>query len=638
MSKTHTLLLSALLSSVLWFWLWPQEQTSPHRQQAAAPNPVATQSVSAESPAHPAQATTAKATPVCQQVLPDQDWFKTPEREAIRQYLYERLQQGDSPEQLLLMLRDRPTQDKALSQRQAELQLDLQEMLIRYEESQLPRVPIGPYLDFFNLLRQKEPAEKIVLLRSAPEVNLLFEEERKGGRLTTVQPKTFLLTQAQRIGQFEQAIIGLHFHPRDYHDFLAGENILTMPQFKLLLQQTDDLNARIGLRNLADQAVYFLRPDLLTLLASYQILPSSKDGLYSAMDIAFSSPWRQQGWSYQQRRAQQQATIQYLQQLGYPLHAELKTTKNNRHYLQVHALQEPGFISYDEDLINLAKAQQLLPLQSLPAPELLRALLKQYQQLDQQQQQIKTACQAEHDAEQTAQGLWSESEVINQLDQLTQQHSAGELPQLLHQKDPALLAFYWQQQDTGLATSYGDVPSTEAEFVKAIENSPGPKQAADLLLVLSMQPQWAKHWPNGLAVSQLENMLTYEGTKHWQVMQQNGFDLGIIDTSGRNLYPQAFADSAEAVSLLINAKVPLQQNPLGPDALDLALDASYLQQKLHPALFYILQETERLRPSHLSRLKRLQQYRPALFQQLQTQFKLPDLTAMTPNPMLSLEP
>ena len=90
--------------------------------------------------------------------------------------------------------------------------------------------------------------------------------------------------------------------------------------------------------------------------------------------------------------------------------------------------------------------------------------------------------------------------------------------------------------------------------------------------------------------------------------------------------------------MLINAKVPLQQNPLGPDALDLVLDASYLQQRLHPALFYILQETERLEPSHLARLKRLQQYRPALFQQLQSQFSLPELTSINANPMLSLEP
>lgn len=637
MSKTRTLLLGVVIcSGILLFWLKPPEPTSAHRQQTAAANPVAIQSVSAESPAPRAQTTAAKATPVCQQVLSDQDWYKTPEREAIRQYLFDRLQQSDSPEELLLMLRDRPTQDKALSQRQAELQLDLEEMLIRYEESQLPRVPIGQYLDFFNLLRQKEPAEKIVLLRSAPEVNLLFQEERKGGRLTTVKPKTFLLSQAQRNGQFEEAIIGLRFHPRDYQDFLAGEKILTLPQLKLLLQQTDDLNARIGLRNLADQAVYFLRPDLLTLLASYQILPSRKDGLYSAMDIAFSSPWRQKGWSNQQRRAQQQATIQYLQQLGYPLHAVLKTTKNNRHYLQVHALQDSGFISYDEDLISLAKAQQLLPLQSLPAPEPLRALLKQYQQLNQQQQQIKTACQAEQDAELTAQGLWTEQEMINQLDELTQQHNVGELPQLLQQQDPALLAFYWQQQDTELLNSYGEVPRSEAEFVKAITDNPAPEQAAELLLPLSMHPEWAKHWPNGLAVSQLEHFVMYES--YLQQLQQNGFDLGITDSRGRNLYPLAFADSAEAVSLLINAKVPLQQNPLGPDALDLALDASYLQQKLHPALFYILQETERLRPSHLSRLKRLQQYRPALFQQMQAQFKLPDLTAVTPNPMLSLEP
>lgn len=389
--------------------------------------------------------------------------------------------------------------------------------------------------------------------------------------------------------------------------------------------------------NLADMAVYHFRDDLLPLLARYQILPSRNDGLFSAMDIAFSSTWSRKDWTEKERKQHQQGTIAFLQQLGYPLHGELQTAKNGRPFLQVFGINE-RYISYDEDLITLAKAQQLLPLQSLSAPEPLLDLLKQYQQLDLEQQQIKAACQAEQDAELTAQGLWTENLLLEQLDTLTQQHSVGELPQQLQQLDPALLAFYWQQQDTEPATSYGDIPSTEAEFVKAIADSPNPAQAADLLLVLSMQPQWAKYWPNGLAVSRLENMQTYEGTKHWQVMQQNGFDLGITDMKGRNLYPLAFADSAEAVSLLINAKVPLQQNPLGPDALDLALDASYLQQQLHPALFYILQETERLRSSHLSRLKRLQQYRPALFQQLQAQFQLPDLNSITPNPMLSLEP
>ena len=634
MSKTHTLLLSALLSSVLWFWLWPQEQTPPHRQQTAAANPVATQSVSAESPAPPAQATTAKATPVCQQVLSDQDWFKTPEREAIRQYLYERLQQGDSPEQLLLMLRDRPTQDKALSQRQAELQYELLDALSRYEGSLVKHVfQQKAYSDFFDGVKRIPPAEKIDYLRSAPEIELVYLEP--SGRLDNFQPKTILLMMALRQQQFGKALTGLRFLPRDYSG-LVGE-LFNAQQLEQLLQQTDDLHSRHNLLNLADLAVYHFRDDLLPVLARYQILPSRQDGLFSAIDIAFSSSWSRKDWSDHELKQHQQATIEFLQHLGYPLHGELNTAKNGRAFLQVSALGEARFISYDEDLINLAKAQQLLPLQNLPAPEPLRALLKQYQQLDQQQQQIKTACQAAQDAEQTAQGLWSESEVINQLDQLTQQHSAGELPQLLQQLDPGLLAFYWQQQETGLATSYGDVPSTEAEFVKAIADNPDLEQAADLLLVLSMQPQWAKHWPNGLAVSTLENMLTYEGTKHWQVMQQNGFDLGITDSKGRNLYPQAFADSAEAVSLLINAKVPLQQNPLGPDALDLALDASYLQQQLHPALFYILQETESLEPSHLARLKRLQQYRPALFQQIQAQFTLPDLTSISANPLLSLQ-
>ena len=568
-------------------------------------------------------------------MLPDQDWFKTPQREAIRQYLYDRLQQGDSPEQLLLMLRDRPSPDKALSQRQAELQYELLDALSRYEGSLIKHVfQQKAYSDFFDGLTRIAPAAKIDYLRSAPEIELTYLAP--SGRLDNFQPKTRMLTMALHQQKFDKALAGLRFLPRDY-SFLFSQP-LNVQQLERLLLQTDDLQSRHNLLNLADMAVYHFRDDLLPLLARYQILPSRKDGLFSAMDIAFSSTWRHKGWDDNQRRQRQQATIQFLQNLGYPLHGELKTAKNGRAFLQVSALGEPRFISYDEDLIILAKAQQLLPLQSLPAPEPLRALLQQYQQLDQQQQQIKAACQAEQNAELSTQGLWSEHEVLFQLDKLTQQHNPGELPQLLHQQDPALLAFYWQQQDTGLATSYGDVPSNEAEFVKAIADNPDPKQAADLLLVLSMQPQWAKHWPNGLAVSQLENMLTYEDTKHWQVMQQNGFDLGITDTKGRNLYPQAFADSAEAVSLLINAKVPLQQNPLGPDALDLALDASYLQQKLHPALFYILQETERLEPSHLARLKRLQQYRPALFQQLQAQFSLPDLTSISANPVLSLEP
>ncbi len=635
MSKSRSLALLALLcGGIGLYWLLSVNQPAKPQQQITAVDTGVAQPAIAVSATTQPDTTVAKTTPVCQQVLPDQDWFKSPEREAIRQYLYERLQQGDSPEQLLLMLRDRPAQDKALSPRQAELQFELLDALSRYQGSLITHVfQQKAYSVFFEGLRRFAPEEKIDYLRTAEEIELVYLEP--SGRLDNFQPKTILLLLALRQLQFDKALTGLRFLPRDYSGLLGEQ--LSAQQLEQLLQQTDDLQSRHNMLNLADLAVYHFRDDLLPLLARYQILPSRQDGLFSALDLAFSSTWRKQGWDDAERRQRQQSTIQFLQNLGYPLHGELNTAKNGRAFLQVSALSEPSFISYDENLINLAKAQQLMPLQSLPAPEPLRNFLKQYQLLDQQQQQLKTACQAEQDAAQTAQGLWSEHEVVNQLDQLMQQHSAGELPPLLHQLDPALLAFYWQQQDTALLTSY-DVPVNEADFVKAIAENPSPEQAAALLLALSARPAWAKHWPNGLAVSQLEHMLTYDGSTHWQAMQQQGFDLGITDTKGRNLYPLAFADSAEAVSLLINAKVPLQQNPLGPDALDLALDASYLQQQLYPALFFILQETERLRPSHLARLKRLQQYRPALFQQLQAQFILPDLTAATPNPMLSLEP
>lgn len=628
------LILICVAVILLGWWLWhqpsqtmPTPYQTPSQQQSSGASTIDSDKTAA------ADAKPPKQPAACQQVLQDQDWHKTPEREAIQQYLYNRLQQGDSPEQLLLMLRDRPAQDKALSQRQAELQFELLDALSRYEGSLIKHVfRQKAYSDFFDGLKRLTPAEKIDYLRTAPEIELTYLEP--SGRLHNFQPKTIMLAMALHQQQFDKAIIGLRFLPRDYSYLFSGA--LNARQTEQLLKQTDAPQSRLNLMNLADMAVYHFRDDLLPLLARYQILPSRNDGLYSAMDIAFGSTWSRKDWTEKERKQHQQGTIAFLQQLGYPLHGELQTSKNGQLFLQVFGINE-RYISYDEDLIHLAKAQQLLPLQSLPAPTPLRALLKQYQQLELEQQQIKAACQAEQDAEMTAQGLWSQSEVFHQLDLLTQQHSSGELPQRLHQSDPALLAFFWQQQDIELLTS-NEVPGDEAAFVKVIKNNPDPEQAAVLLMALSMQPKWAKHWPNGLTVSQLEHMITYEGSKHWQELQRNGFDLGITDTKGRNLYPLAFADSAEAVSLLINAKVPLQQNPLGPDALDLALDASYLQQQLHPALFYILQETERLRPSHLSRLKRLQQYRPALFQQLQAQFQLPDLTAVTPNPMLSLEP
>lgn len=634
MSKSRSVALLALLcGGIGLYWLLPVSQPAYPQQQLTVVDTGVAQSATTASTIAQSDTTVAKTTPVCQQVLPDQDWFKTPEREAIRQYLYERLQQGDNPELLLLMLRDRPAQHKALSPRQAELQFELFDALSRYEGSLIENVfPQKAYSDFFAGLRRFAPAEKIDYLRSAPEIELTYLEP--SGRLYNFQPKTILLAIALHQKQFDKAIAGLRFLPRDYSTLFSGA--INARQVEQLLQQTDALHSRHNMLNLADMAVFHFRDDLLPLLARYQILPSRKDGLFSAMDLAFSSSLGRKDWSDIEHKRHQQATIQFLQQLGYPLHGELQTSKNGRPFLQVFGINE-RYISYDADLINLAQAQQLLPLQSLSAPEPLRSLLKQYQQLEQQQQQIKAACQAGQDAELTAQGLWPESEVVRQMDQLTQQHSAGELPQLLHQLDPALLAFYWQQQDIELLAQF-EVPGTEAEFVKVINNNPDPEQAAALLLALSMQPKWAKHWPNGLAVSQLEHIINYEGSKHWQELQQNGFDLSITDTKGRNLYPLAFTESAEAVSLLINAKVPLQQNPLGPDALDLALDASYLQQQLHPALFYILQKTESLEPSHLARLKRLQQYRPALFQQLQAQFTLPDLTSITPNPILSLEP
>ncbi|TXH94155.1 MAG: hypothetical protein E6Q75_14010, partial [Rheinheimera sp.] len=136
MSKSRSLALLALLcGGIGLYWLLSVNQPAKPQQQITAVDTGVAQPAIAVSATTQPDTTVAKTTPVCQQVLPDQDWFKSPEREAIRQSLYERLQQGDSPEQLLLMLRDRPAQDKALSPRQAELQFELLDALSRYQGS-----------------------------------------------------------------------------------------------------------------------------------------------------------------------------------------------------------------------------------------------------------------------------------------------------------------------------------------------------------------------------------------------------------------------------------------------------------------------------------------------------------------------
>ena len=131
-------------------------------------------------------------------------------------------------------------------------------------------------------------------------------------------------------------------------------------------------------------------------------------------------------------------------------------------------------------------------------------------------------------------------------------------------------------------------------------------------------------------------MFSLQADTELKALLDAGYDLSLQDLYGRNLYMWAFRASPEAVLLMLQHGVSPFAQQLGPDALDLALEASYLQRELHPALPQILAQLTDPEPSHLARLQRLALYRPDLYQailKIKPDLQIPPGTK--PNELLS---
>ena len=105
---------------------------------------------------------------------------------------------------------------------------------------------------------------------------------------------------------------------------------------------------------------------------------------------------------------------------------------------------------------------------------------------------------------------------------------------------------------------------------------------------------------------------------------------------------QKAAEQLIPVTLELGGKSP---NIIFADAdPDVALDRSYRDKKLHPAVLTIMQKVGKPEASHLSRLRRLQQYQPEVFTALQQVLGrepmllawLDDLSRYEANPVLAV--
>ena len=181
-------------------------------------------------------------------------------------------------------------------------------------------------------------------------------------------------------------------------------------------------------------------------------------------------------------------------------------------------------------------------------------------------------------------------------------------------------------------------------MIARLQNAGSPEHAGFTLKYLQFDTTLAGYW-QPQPTNSLQMLFKGKATTaFWRELRDQGFSLQLQDIHGRNLYPQAFAAGSDAVALLLEEGVVVDLPAVGPDALDLALDQSYRDRKLHPALVTIMQKIGKPEASHFSRLRRLQQYQPIVFTALQQALAkepmllawLDDLSRYEANPVLAV--
>ncbi len=439
-------------------------------------------------------------------------------------------------------------------------------------------------------------------------------------------------------------------------DYAVGLKLISADTLQLLLQKTKaPADFRMQGMNLADIAVLYFRVDLLPLLARYNIKPTEMPGQYSALDLAFSAAdWHTRALKKAQEQQivpDREQTIRYLQQRGYVLHASLTQT-NNVETLTVHSIwnlapvrqdNQYGQIIADPSRVKLAEQQQLAIIQPVQESEALSAFLQPLQQEDQQFKVANQSCQQARDKARLAQGLWSEAQISHTLNTARNNQPDIDVVALhLHQTDPALAG---RVLPTRKNVNVAPLTEKNRERVIArLQNAGSPEHAGFTLKYLQFDTTLAGYW-QPQPTNSLQMLFKGKATTaFWRELRDQGFSLQLQDIHGRNLYPQAFAAGSDAVALLLEEGVVVDLPAVGPDALDLALDQSYRDRKLHPALVTIMQKIGKPEASHFSRLRRLQQYQPIVFTALQQALAkepmllawLDDLSRYEANPVLAV--
>lgn len=465
--------------------------------------------------------------------------------------------------------------------------------------------------------------------------------------------------------EFKQLIAGKTFAPVEIA--MAMQWQLPEQYLLQLLQQGRDLDqfpagyhsmqALTPAWNLADVAAMHWQPAVLKALKQQGIVPSSMEGIVTGLDFAlFTEPHRlpevRDTAERQQRLKQaQRETVAYLLAEGYWAHGHQLESGN--WYFGNNFINTSRFDN-DEILALLPatgpakvfRRAELTP-QPVPAGTALADWVAQQKQAKAQAQQARQQCLTGKQQFISTEALLSRNAVQKQIFAWRDGKPAAEQALApLHQRDPAWVAWHWQMggawqpgTDETLRDQLTDLLNDPAElmaFLQKTELDSGT--TAWLLMEVMTKPDLVPAFEQRFAPKAPAYLYPGYGFKpeqDFKALLEAGFDLAIEDLYGRNFFHWAFQTSPATVLLLLNEGLSPFAQAMGPDALDLALEHSYLQRYLHPALPLILPKLTDAEPSHLARLKRLQMYRPELYRavlQLKPDLQLP--ADIQPNELL----
>ncbi len=633
----------AAIAAICW-WFWSDNSVA---TDAAGPLPLAEQpeiiaTTDQDLALSDQPVTTPIVTAQCQ--LPDINAFeqrRAPLRQQLQLYLQQQLQDEVPYTELLRALPAQYLPDLALAQRK-----------LLTNQAKNPQLISEHRLKLEQLQQAlSDPVTAVPQIKNSALFNATLIAP--DGMASTFSLKSMLLSAvADDMVLLTKALDDVELSGSDYAIALRH---MGKAQLALLLQKTKaPAEFRMEGMNLADIAVMYFRADLLPLLASYDINPTEVRGQYSAMDLAFTAlDWSEpKSTATSTQKADRTQTIRYLQQRGYVLHGAL-TQQDGVPALAVNSIwnysprtQRDNFrqIITDPARIALANEQQLEPVTTAAMPAEFAAQLQPLQDEEQQFEQAQQHCQQMRDSARQAEGLWTDAQIRTALQNAMKvQISPNAAATALHQQDPALVDRLWPTPKKDLIVPTLNQTGRE-RVIERLQGAGHPIRASRALKYLQQEPALALYW-QPQDVEYLSYLQSKPNTAtFWRELLKHGFTLHLQDIHGRNLYPQAFAAGPDAVALLLEENVAVDQPAVGPDALDLALDISYRDKKLHPALLEIMQRMAKPEASHLSRLRRLQQYQPEVYTALQLALAkesellawLDDLSRYDANPVLAV--